>query len=219
LQLLERQLAQTFTNIGLVWNPYNVPVQNPPPWPAASGVWKLACVARLEPKAKGQDLLFQVCSQTKWRERPIKVNMYGAGPCESSLKRLAGMLQANNVQFCGHVADISKIWAENHMLVLPSRLEGLPLALVESMWCARPSVVTDVGGNAELCVDGETGFVAAAPTLGLFDETLERAWTRRDHWQVMGCAARARAEKLIPKAPIEEFCRQLMECLERHKTT
>lgn len=28
------------------------------------------------------------------------------------------------------------------------------------MWCGRPAVVTQVAGNAEVCVDDETGFVA-----------------------------------------------------------
>ena len=97
------------------------------------------------------------------------------------------------------------------MLLLPSRFEGLPLALVEAMWCARPAVVTDIGGNAELCMDNETGFVAAAPALGLLEETLERAWNRRNDWQNMGKLARARAERLIPKDPVGEFCKQLVE--------
>ena len=104
------------------------------------------------------------------------------------------------------------------MLVLPSRYEGLPLALVEAMWCGRPAVVTDVGGNAEVCSDGETGFLSVAPTVELLDEALERAWAQRDNWQAMGRVARARAEKLIPRAPVEEFCRQLMESLEKHRT-
>ena len=99
------------------------------------------------------------------------------------------------------------------MLVLPSRAEGLPLALVEAMLCARPAVVTDVGGNAELCVDGETGFVAAAPAVSLLEQTLERAWNHRHEWQSMGTAARTRAERLIPIDPIGDFCREILKCL------
>ena len=41
----------------------------------------------------------------------------------------------------------------NHLLVLPSRAEGTPIALVEAMICARPAVVTDVGGNVEWLED------------------------------------------------------------------
>ena len=209
LELLERQIGESLPNAEVAWNPYNVLPEQPPVWPPENGVWKLACVARLEPAAKGQDLLLTILSQPKWRERPVEMNFYGTGPCEQSLKKLANHLQAKNVHFRGHVADVRNIWAENHLLVLPSRYEGLPLALVEAMYCGRPAVVTDIGGNAEMCVDGETGFVAAAPAVVLLEQTLERAWSQRDNWQSMGKLARARVEQLVPKDPVEDFCKKL----------
>ena len=98
------------------------------------------------------------------------------------------------------------------MLVLPSRYEGLPLALVEAMWCGRPAVVTDIGGNAELCVDNETGFVAPAATLSSFAHGLQRAWDRRKEWPRLGQAARARVENQIPKDPVALFCERLKAC-------
>jgi len=217
LELLRSQIGEALPNAEVVWNPFNVPADPPTAWPKETGVWKLACVARLAPAAKGQDLLFQVLAQPRWRDRPVEVNLYGAGPCEQSLKRLANRWQLSHVHFRGHVANITDIWQHNHLLVLPSRCEGLPLALVEAMWCGRPAVVTDIGGNAEMCVDGETGFVAAAPALGLLEQTLERAWNRRDDWQNMGKLARARAEQLVPKDAAGDFCRLLMECAENHK--
>jgi glycosyltransferase involved in cell wall biosynthesis len=174
----------------------------------------MACVARLEPKSKGQDLLFQVLSHPRWKERPLELNLYGEGSCQNGLRRLAEHFHLKKVHFHGHVNDVKMIWEQNHLLVLPSRFEGLPIVLVEAMWCGRPALVTDVGGNAEVCVDGETGFVAAAPALGLLSETLERAWNKRHDWQRMGLAARVRAENLIPKDPVGDFCRQLQEIAE-----
>jgi glycosyltransferase involved in cell wall biosynthesis len=217
LELLEQQIGESLPHAKVVWNPFNVPDAIPPEWPNANGVWKLACVARLEPAAKGQDLLLRVLAQPRWRERAVELNLYGAGPWEQGLKRLAGYLQTNNVHFRGHVAKVRKIWEENHLLALPSRYEGLPLALVEAMLCARAAIVTDAGGNAEVCVDGETGFVATAPAVRLIGETLERAWNHRDQWQIMGQAARRRAEQLIPKDPVSDFCSSLVECAEKPK--
>jgi len=218
LELLERQIGDALPNAEVVWNPFNAPTEPPPAWPKENGVCRLACVARLEPAAKGQDLLLQVLSRSKWRARALEVNFYGAGPSDKSLKRLANRLQLKNVHFRGYATDVRKIWEENHLLVLPSRYEGLPLALVEAMWCARPAVVTDAGGNAEMCVDGETGFVAAAPVLELLDRALEDAWSRPGDWQSMGQLARARAERLVPKDPVGEFCRQLTKCAEKTKS-
>jgi glycosyltransferase involved in cell wall biosynthesis len=108
--------------------------------------------------------------------------------------------------------DIKAIWEQNHLLVLPSRYEGLPLVLVEAMWCGRPAVVTDVAGNTEVCIDNETGFVAPAPTVALLADTLQRAWDRGEYWQRMGLAARARAESQIPRDPIPMFADRLRSC-------
>jgi glycosyltransferase involved in cell wall biosynthesis len=211
LELLENQVGEALPNATVVWNPFNVRIDQPPAWPEENGVLRLACVARLEPGAKGQDLLFQVLSRPQWRDRPVEINLYGHGPYRETLKQLSVKLNLKNVHFRGHVNDVQKIWEHNHLLVLPSRYEGLPLALVEAMWCARPAVVTDVGGNAEICLDGETGFVAAAPTVQLFDQILEQAWAQRRDWEKMGKAARTRAEQLIPRHPVETFCQQLTE--------
>jgi glycosyltransferase involved in cell wall biosynthesis len=211
LELLESQIAESLPNAAVVWNPFDVSVDQPPGWPVENGIWKMACVARLHPTNKGQDLLFDVLRHPRWKGRPVELNLYGTGYWEFGLRRLAESLHLNNIHFHGHVNDVRTIWEQNHMLVLPSRFEGLPLALVEAMWCGRPAIVTDVGGNAEVCVDGETGFVAAAAAAKLLDETLERAWNNRHDWQRMGLAARARAEKLIPKDPVGLFCQELQE--------
>ena len=214
LEMLESQIGEPLLNSTVVWNPYNVPVDQPRDWPAVKGIWKMACVARLDPKAKGQDLLFQVLSHSRWKDRPVELNLYGGGICEDGLRQLAERFRLKNVRFHGHVNDVERIWEQNHILVLPSRYEGLPLALVEAMWCGRPAIVTDVAGNAEVCVDGQTGFVADAPERELLEQTLERAWNNRDDWLRMGFAARARAEKLIPRDPVGLFCQELQEIAE-----
>jgi glycosyltransferase involved in cell wall biosynthesis len=212
LDLLRLQVGEPLLNGEVVCNPYNVSPERPPAWPDESGGWRLACVARIDPAAKGQDLLLQILAQPEWRDRPVELNFFGAGPDELALRRMAGMLHLTNVHFRGHVADIRAIWEQNHLLVLPSRYEGLPLALVEAMWCGRPAVVTDVAGNAELCVDDETGFVAPAATLSSATHTLQRAWDRRKEWLRMGQAARARVENQIPKDPVTLFCERLKAC-------
>ncbi len=213
LKCLERQIGEPLANAAIIWNPYNVSSEHTPAWPRANGTWNLACVARLDPAAKGQDVLYQVLAQPRWRERPLEMNFYGSGTRERLLQKLAASLQLKNVHFHGHVANLNAIWEHNHLLVLPSRCEGLPLALVEAMWYSRAAVVTDVGGNAELCVDRETGFVAEAPVPDSFGKALEQAWERRQDWQNMGKLARLRAERLIPRDPVGDFCRQLTDCM------
>jgi len=210
LEQLELQIGAALPQAQVVWNPFNVSVDPPPAWPEEGNPWKVACVARLEPDAKGQDLLFRVLAQPQWENRPIEFNLYGGGPAQKGVAQLIARFNLKNVRIRGHVDDVRQIWEENHLLILPSRYEGLSLALVEAMWCGRPALVTDVGGNAELCLDNKTGFVASAPVVICLSETLERAWARRHEWKEMGLAARRHAEQVIPTDPIALFCQNLL---------
>lgn len=209
LDLLRLQTCEPLLHSEVIRNPCNVQSGRGSVWPDETNGWKLACVARVDMVAKGQDLLLRTLAQPEWRERPIEANFYGTGPHVVDLRRMAQLLHLHNVNFHGHVSNIDAIWQQNHLLVLPSRFEGLPLALVEAMWCGRPAVVTDVGGNAELCVDGETGFIAAAPTVASVSDALQRAWDRRTSWRQLGLAARERVHQLMPEDPVHLFCEKL----------
>jgi glycosyltransferase involved in cell wall biosynthesis len=211
--LFETQLGISLNNAEVVRNPFNVRWDAAPPWPDESGGWKLACVGRYEPNAKGQDLLFQVLASEKWKVRPVSLSLFGAGYMAKNLGRLAKNLGIEDrVHIVGQVSDIEKIWESNHALLLASRYEGLPIVIIEAMLCGRPSIVTDVAGNAEMVEDGVSGFVAEAPTIKLVAEAMERAWDRRADWRNMGKAARLRVESLIPKDPIGQFCERLIDC-------
>ncbi len=216
LDLLQLQLGEPLPNGEVVRNPCNVQAEHILPWPDEGGGLKLASVARLEIAAKGQDVLLQALGRLEWRDRPVKISIFGSGPDELALRRMAAMLQVQNVSFHGNVSDIQAIWHEHHLLVLPSRYEGLPLALVEAMQCGRPAVVTNVGGNAELCIEGQTGYVAPDPSLSSFSAALERAWQKRTDWKRLGEAARDMIEQQFPRDPVSAFCGQLEACADPH---
>ncbi len=209
-EVVERQLGAALDNAHVVCNPWNRSVGGAVPWPAGDAVIDLACVGRLDPRAKGQDVIFRMLAMDKWRNRPVRLNLYGHGPCEQSLKGLASMFSLENVRFHGRVDDIRKLWSENHALILPSRYEGLPLVIVEAMLCARPVITSDIAGNAEYLKDGETGFIAAAPTPDLLDAAMERAWSVRDRWMDMGLRARNDALGILPADPYAAFGNTLL---------
>ena len=213
LELTERQIACRLPQASVVRNPFHVSYDANPTWPAEDETFKLACVGRLTPNAKGQDLILDVFSQEKWRQRPIEVTLYGSGPCRESIAALAEMLDVTVVRFGGFESHIENIWATHHALILPSRFEGLPLSVVEAMLCGRVCIVTDIAGNAELLTDNETGFVAAAPSARSLDEALERAWQKRTEWKLMGQAAREQVRSLVPTDPIAQFVKALSEVI------
>jgi glycosyltransferase involved in cell wall biosynthesis len=204
-RVVEIQCGMNLPNAHVICNPWNGSVSGAVPWPVDSGMIELACVGRMDPKAKGHDVLLQVLAMEKWKNRPVRLNLYGHGPCEKSISRLATMLGVTHVKFHGRVSDIGRIWAENHALVLPSRYEGLPLVIVEAMLCARPVITTNVAGNAEYLTEGANGFIAAAPTVPLLDEAMERAWAARGDWEKMGNSARSAVLGFLPEDPYAAF--------------
>jgi glycosyltransferase involved in cell wall biosynthesis len=201
LRLAERQLARPIPNPIIVQNPVNLSNTAEVPWPA-DGPVRFASVARVDAWHKGQDVLFEVLSRSEWHDRDWVCRVYGTGPHEGYLKALARHYGiSSRVIFAGHADDIRAIWADNHMLVMPSRQEGIPLAIVEAMLCGRPSVVTDVGDNAAWVLDGRTGFVAEAATTESFGMAMERAWGARAKWSEMGSIAHVQASARIDRAP------------------
>lgn len=61
------------------------------------------------------------------------------------------------VRFVGWRADLPRIYADLDVVALSSHNEGSPVALIEALAAGRPVVATDVGGVAEVVLDGRTG--------------------------------------------------------------
>ena len=210
-RLTEEQNGMTLTNAEVVRNPYLVTADGPLPWPGREmECLRLACVARLYLLDKGQDILLRVLAGEKWKGRKLHVSFYGSGVNGEALADLAARLGLRNVSFEGQTEDVLGIWKNHHALVLPSRAEGLPLALVEAMMCGRPCVVTKVGGNAEVVQDGVTGFLAT-PDEDSIDAALEEAWTRRGELRQMGERAALRIRELVPANPAQDFADTLLD--------
>ena len=56
--------------------------------------------------------------------------------------------------------DMASVYAKSAILALPSRYEGLPMALIESQAFGIPAVAFDCScGPREIIVDGETGLL------------------------------------------------------------
>lgn len=211
-ELFVKQVGYTLENVRILYNPWHPSTSlGIVPWPKAQSL-KLACVARLYTPAKGHELILEALAQPQWKDRDIHVSFVGAGEYLNTLKRFAAHLNVlEKVSFVGFANDISLVWKEHHALILASRWEGSPLALIEAMRCGRPAVCTAIGGMPELVEDNLTGFVAAAPRVSFVSEALERLWQNRDRLESMGQLAARRIAELIPEHPAVTLARELAE--------
>ncbi|MEO0734470.1 MAG: glycosyltransferase family 4 protein [Bacteroidota bacterium] len=76
---------------------------------------------------------------------------------------LADSYYAHQYTFAGFRTDVLAILAAADVSLLPSvKGEGLSKVLLESMFLGRPTVMTDIGGNKGLGVDGETALIIPA---------------------------------------------------------
>jgi len=209
---LENQIGCELPNAEVVWNPFKVDRNVSLPWPrlAEGDTLRLASVARLHPPSKGQDILLESLASPTWRERNWRLSLYGAGPMRDTIARMIDRFGLNErVSIVGFVDSIEAIWTENHVLVMPSRYEGTPLAMIEAMLCARPVLATDVSDHSDFVIDGVTGSLAPATTSQSVGAALERLWASRADLQRMGQAASEMIRAKVPADPIRVFADKL----------
>lgn len=190
--LAETQLGIALPNARIFFNPVNLARVERLPWPAPQQPLRLAYVGRLDP-VKNLDTLIDVLGSSAWRERDWTLTVCGTG---TSADRLAQRAHANGLQakirFRGYVEDIASIWREHHVLVMPSKFEGVPLAMVEAMLCGRPVAANDTGGISEW-LDDECGFLMQGPSKRDVSTTLESLWDLRARLESLGDNAHRRA--------------------------
>ena len=214
LEDVQQCLGMELPNAEVIWNPVNrgstLRAMNVTLPHVHEGSLRLACVARLNVHAKGQDVLLKTLALKKWKNRDVSLTLFGEGPHRQPLHNLARYLGLEGVSFAGQVDDILSVWERHNLGILASRYEGLSLALMEAMVLGRPNVVTRPCGNSEVVEDNQTGFIANAATVEALDEALERAWHRRSELSSMGVLAARRIRELTPEDPCHEFAERLL---------
>jgi L-malate glycosyltransferase len=123
----------------------------------------------------------------------LRVVIVGDGPLRQELEAQACSLGiAERVTFLGSRPDALSLLPVFDVFVLPSVVEGMSNALLEAMATARPIVATDVGGNSEVVVDGETGLLVAAADPGQMAGAILKLLQAPEMAQEMGAAGRRR---------------------------
>lgn len=96
----------------------------------------------------------------KYPDSKIILHLIGDGPLRTNLKNLVGRLGIDHhVMFHGYVNDVASIMNNLELVVLASKSEGIPRALLESMSIGKTCIGPNIGGVNELIIDGITGYL------------------------------------------------------------
>ena len=117
----------------------------------------IGCVAR-KSRRKRQDQLLKALARI---ERPTKVLFVGMDRHPDYEVLIEPIRSRHTVLFCGSVSPDETLNFNRlfDLHVLPSTMEGLSQALLESMALEVPVIATRAGGNIDLIQDGENGFL------------------------------------------------------------
>ncbi|HME91545.1 MAG TPA: glycosyltransferase, partial [Myxococcaceae bacterium] len=99
----------------------------------------------------------------------------GSGEELSSLSnQVEALALQRSVHFVGECTDVAPLLQACDAFVLPSRTEGLPVALLEAMAVGLPVVATRVAGTQQLLQDSVTGaLVPSEDPVALAERLLE----------------------------------------------
>lgn len=128
----------------------------------------------------------------RWSKgRRGRLRFLGAGPLADVIASRRSILGLDgSVELIGAVDDVREDLAWADVLLLTSRTEGLPGAVLEAGAAGIPAVGFDVGGVAEAIIDGVTGFVVPAADVAAATQALTRLSDDPDLRRRMGEAAR-----------------------------
>jgi glycosyltransferase involved in cell wall biosynthesis len=119
------------------------------------------CIANLRPE-KGHELLLAAFSEVARRRPSAHLVLIGDGSLRPSLEADARRLGIEpNTSFLGARRDARMFLDEASMLVLASRVEGLPVVIMEAFQAGVPVVATAVGGVPEVVKHEHNGLLVA----------------------------------------------------------
>lgn len=132
------------------------------PSPELDGVKLVVLPARML-WDKGVGEFVEAASQL--RQRGVKARFVLVGepdegnPASVSEAQLLAWQKEGVVEWWGRREDMPQVYAQSHIVCLPSYREGLPKSLLEAASCARAIVTTNVPGCRDVVRDGDNGLL------------------------------------------------------------
>ena len=133
----------------------------------------IGSVGRLEPQ-KAPDIALDIIAGLVGKGLAIRYIWIGDGPERTAFQRQANAVgMASCVNLDGWRNDVTSCLQGLDIFLMPSRFEGMPLALLEAMGAGLCCCVSDVGGMGEAIQHGLNGYLCAPSDVPKWCEQIE----------------------------------------------
>jgi glycosyltransferase involved in cell wall biosynthesis len=157
-----------------------------------AGARLVGAINRLWPQKRLKDLIW-AADLLKVIRDDVHLLIVGDGPQRDRLERFRRQVRIEDkVHFLGHRNDVPRLLPHFDALWLASEYEGLPNVVMEAMAAGVPVVATDISGNRDLVVPGETGFLVPVGGRAAFARETKRILDDADLARRLGEAGRQR---------------------------
>lgn len=126
---------------------------------------RIVNVARIMLPKKGQDILIKALRECKDRGIKFKCDFIGGiyEQFKDSYSYLQELVQQtrldNEVRFLGPKYNVNELIQDYDVFVLPSRIEGFGIVVLEAMAAKIPIIASNIDGPKELISHGENGLL------------------------------------------------------------
>jgi len=147
----------------------------------------------------------------------LRMVIVGEGPLRGEIEKEIALHDLGAyVWMTGERADVPALMRAFDFFVLPSRAEGISNTILEAMASGLAVAATNVGGNAELVMEEQTGTLAPAGDPVALASAVTRLTINASQRRQMGKAARIRAENKFSLDSMVERYSRLYQSLIKH---
>jgi glycosyltransferase involved in cell wall biosynthesis len=174
----------------------------------------IAMVARMS-REKGHDVLLEAVAKLRQQGEHVIALLAGISINgdqkwhDEVLHRAKQLGILDNIRMLGFTDSRTVLWAAD-VSVLPSRQEGFPMTVVESMLCGLVTIRTPAAGAYEQITDGKDGFIVPFDDSDALSERLRLVF-HNDLRSSIGSAGLAKARQHFSAGAMVEKTRNVYE--------
>lgn len=198
----------------VVYNGIDTDAFYPRPRSVTSSTPVIVLVGRLSPR-KGTDVAVRCVRELRSRGIDVELRLYGSvfpgyEWFEESIRDAASIEPALNVKFLGFHPDVSQVFADADIALVPSMYEPFGNVAVEAMLCQVPIIASSVGGLREIVVDGETGLLVRPNRVSDLVDAVQHLLENKE---VAGRYAERGRSRALANFSVINYCRQLNDII------